>query len=298
MRVLASTLASALVALGIAAPVARFPRAAGGAADLLPGVDLGELSPAQRDVLAAVAGEEFCYCGCPHTLSQCLHTHAQCKHAPRMARLAARLAASGLQRGEILRLLSEYYASFERPRRARLDLSTFGPPLGDAAAPATLVAFTDFTCPHCQALRPVVEGFVRQRAARVRLFQKPYPIAGHPRSQEAALAAEWARDAGLYWKMSDLLFGSPLALSDGDLADRARQLGGDPVALRAALESSALRSRIAASQAEGRAAGIRGTPTFFLNGRRLVLSEVSAAGLEFTLEDEEEWAKRGGWARD
>ncbi|HEY7724281.1 MAG TPA: thioredoxin domain-containing protein [Anaeromyxobacteraceae bacterium] len=298
MRILAPTLAAALLALGIAAPLAGPPRAAADAADLLPGVDLEALSAAQRQVLAAVAAEEFCYCGCPHTLSQCLHTHAQCKHAPRMARLAARLAASGLQGGEILRLLSEYYGSFERPRRAALDLAAFGPPLGEAAAPVALVAFTDFTCPHCQALRPVVEGFVRAHAARVRLFQKPYPIAGHPRAQEAALAAEWARDAGLYWKMSDLLFGNPVALSDGDLADRARKLGGDPVALRAALESSALRARVAASQAEGRAAGIRGTPSFFLNGRRLVIPDVTAAGLEFTLEDEEEWAKRGGWAKD
>ena len=53
-----------------------------------------------------------------------------------------------------------------------------------------------------------------------------------------------------------------------------------------------------ASQAEARQAGLRGTPTLFLNGRMHVLSDFSEEGLEFTVQDEEEWQRNKGWERD
>jgi protein-disulfide isomerase len=268
------------------------------AASLLPGISLEGLTSPQRAVLAGVAREEFCYCGCPHTLSQCLATHKECRHAPRMARLAARMAGAGMQQGEILRLLSEYYGSFEKGRRARLDVTAFGPPRGAEKAPVTLVEFSDFTCPYCQLLKPILDDLVKDSNGRVRLYYKPFPIQGHARAQEAALAAEWARDAGVFWKMYDALFAHPHELADEDLAERAEEAGGDPTALRAAIAAQAGKARITASQSEARAAGLNGTPTLFFNGRRYVLPDLSRAGLEFTVEDEEEWTRGGGWARD
>jgi protein-disulfide isomerase len=267
-------------------------------AELMPGVDLAELTAAQRDVAARVARDEFCYCGCPHTLAQCLRTHKQCKHAPRMAALVARLAGAGLQAGEILRQIAAYYGSFEKGRRARLDVASYGPPLGPEQAPVAIVEFSDFTCPFCQLLKPELDRFVKERPSRVKLYYKPFPIQGHARALEAAIAAEWAREAGLFWRMYDALFAHPHQLSDEELADRAEELGGDPTALRAALESSRIRQRVTSSQAEARSAGLQGTPTLFFNGRRYLLTDLSPAGLEFTLEDEEEWVKGGGWARD
>jgi len=294
-------LAAAVVA---AAALARAGRTAWAAEDLpdaaevLPGVAVEQLTAPQRDVLVRVAREEFCYCGCPHTLSQCLRTHKQCRHAPRMAELASRLAGAGRQAGEILKLLQEYYASFEKPRRARLDTARFGPALGDEKAPVTIVEFSDFACPYCQVLKPVLDEFVRARPSRVRLIYKPFPLPQHPRSLEAAIAAEWARGTGSFWRMIDALFAHPRRLSDEDLADRAREIGADPLALREALLSPELRARVEASKSEAVAAGLRGTPTLFLNGRRLVFTDLTAAMLEFTLEDEEEWTRSGGWAKD
>jgi protein-disulfide isomerase len=265
---------------------------------LLPGVDVEDLSPAQREVLARVVQDEFCYCGCPHTLSGCVREHRSCKHGPRMAALAARMARSGLTQLEILKLLTEYYASFDRQKRARLDVKAFGPPLGDPEAPLTLVEFSDFACPYCQALRPRLEEFVKARSRRVKLFYKPYPLQGHEHAAEAAEAAEWARDKGLFWRMHDALFDDPHALAIDDLAVRASRLGGDPDDLRQAVEGHRHRARIQASQEEARAAGLTGTPTLFLEGRRLIVPDLTEAGLEFTLEDEEEWKKNGGWAKD
>jgi protein-disulfide isomerase len=293
-------MARAHLVLAAAAALAATPaRPQGGAAaDEFPGVDVSTLTAAQRAVLSKVVADEFCHCGCPHTLGGCLREHRGCKHAPRMVTLAARLAGQGLQQGEVLRALTDYYGAFDKAKRARLEVKDFGPPLGDPAAPVTIVEFSDFTCPYCQQLRPELERFVLENAKQVKLYYKPFPLPSHARSAEAAAAAEWARDRGLFWKMHDRLFDAPHALSDDDLAAHAEALGADAADLRAAVADGRNRARVAASTAEARAAGLRGTPTLFVNGRRLDLPVAPRDLpdlLRFAIEDELEWAKNGGW---
>lgn len=290
----------ALLGLAAAGAVRSGPADAGAPSpeELLPGIDLSSLTPEQRGVAARVSRDEFCYCGCPHTLTGCLREHKGCRHAPRMARLTARLAGLGLTEVQVLRALTEYYASFDAPKRARLELKASGPPLGNPDAPVALVEFSDFTCPYCQTLRPRLESFVKARPGRVKLYFKPFPLPSHPRSFEAALAAEWARDQGRFWPMHDLLFSRPHALDVESLAEMAREVGGDPADLRKALETRRHRSRVLSSQEEARRAGVTGTPTLYLDGRRYLLPDWSEDSLEFTLQDEEEWRRSGGWARD
>jgi protein-disulfide isomerase len=262
----------------------------------LPGVSLDGLAPEQRKLVLDFAKETFCYCGCPHTLAQCLREHGTCRHAARMATLAARLVRAGARKEELTRLVTSYYASFDK--RATLDVARFGPPLGSADAPVTLVEFSDFTCPYCQLVRPVLESFVEARKGRVKLVFKPFPIENHPGARELAQAAEWARDAKIFWPMHDALFTSPQSHDVEELASIARRLGGDPESLRAALAEGRYVPRIRESQAEARAVGIKGTPSLFLNGRPLVLMDYSDEGLDFTLQDEEEWVQHRGWQRD
>jgi protein-disulfide isomerase len=120
---------------------------------------------------------------------------------------------------------------------------------------------------------------------------------GHERAWEAAEAAEWARANGIFWPMHDMLFENARNLSDNDLAGYASKLGGDPTSLREALASKKYRPRILASQAEARIAGLTGTPTLFVNGRKHVL-DWSDETLEQVIAEEEEWMKHKGWAKD
>jgi protein-disulfide isomerase len=293
-----SVLVAALAAVILTPPLPTRPAAEPPAADapVFPGLPLDDLSAEQKRLLADYAKEAFCYCGCPHTLARCLREHTTCRHAPRMATLAVRLVRAGAKKDELARIVTGYYASFDK--RAKLVTAGFGPPLGSAEAPLTLVEFSDFTCPYCQLVRPALESFVEGHAGRVKLLYKPFPIESHPGALEAAQAAEWAREVGLFWPMHDALFATGGAHAPDELATLARDVGGDPEALRAAIAAGKYVPRIRESQAEARAAGIRGTPTLFLNGRMLVLMDYSAEGLEFTLEDEEEWHEHRGWRRD
>jgi len=253
------------------------------------------LNAAQRAVLAQVLERSFCYCGCPHTLLGCLTSHPACEHAPRMGALAARLAGLGLAPGDVEKALVDYYASFDQVKRANLDVTFFGPPLGDPAAPITLVVFSDFQCPFCQQFRPRLEALVERHKGRVKLFAKPFPLVTHPRALAAAEAAEWARSQGIFWEFHDAMFANPKELEDDALAALATRLGKDGDDLRKALQEQRFRPRVQEAQSEARRAGLLGTPTLYVNGRRHVIPDFSDTILDFTLDDEEEWMKAGGW---
>jgi protein-disulfide isomerase len=205
---------------------------------------------------------------------------------------------AGQPKAEVKKTLMRYYASFDRPQRVRLDVGSYGPPLGEADATVTLVEFSDFTCPYCQLMRPVLEKFVVERKGRVKLYYKPFPIEGHPNAAQAAQAGEWARDQGIFWTFHDLMFDRPHALSIDDLSAYASEIGKDGAALRTALESSQYRPRVEASQAEARLNGLRATPTLYFGGRMHFIPDNSEWMLEFTLQDEEEWQETQGWSRD
>jgi protein-disulfide isomerase len=256
-------------------------------------VGVSTLTPPQRDVLARVLADEFCYCGCPHTLLGCLTEHKDCRHAPRMSALAARLAGMGLSSNEIIRILTDYYASFDKAKRARIEVASLGPPLGDPKAPITLVEYADFECPFCQQLRPKLEAFVKRYPGRVKLVFRPFPIPGHPHAEPAAEAAEWARDQGIFWPFHDAMFDNPRALDTESLVALAERLGKDGASLRKALADRKYRDRVQAGLVEGRRAGVIGTPSLFINGRRHVIPDYSDTVLEFVLEDEEQWIKNG-----
>lgn len=290
-----SLLAAAAACLLAGLPSGAAEPGASPAADL-PGVDTEGLSPEQKVLLAAWAKDAFCYCGCPHTVAQCLREHGTCRHARRMAALAARLVRAGAKRADLERTLDAYYSSFEK--RVRLDVSGFGPALGNPKAPIAIVEFSDFRCPYCQMVRPRLEAFVQARADRVKLYYKPFPIEGHPGALACAQAGEWARDEGRFWAMHDALFENPEAHTVDDIAELARGAGLEPAELRQAIDGGRYVEKVRASQAEARAAGIKGTPTLFFEGRMFVLGDYTEGAFEQTLVDEEEWQAHHGWIRD
>jgi protein-disulfide isomerase len=254
-------------------------------------------APAPRKLLAAYAQADYVYCGRPATVASALSAGGACKHAGRQLRLAAGVAdRSGATAEAVRAFVGRYYASFDR--RVRIDLKAYGPPLGDEKAPVALVEYSDFTCPFCQSFRPALEAFVAAHPGRVKLYFKPFPIESHPGAIDAAIAGEWARDQGAFWPAHDALFSVEDHGLDA-LAGAVEELKLDPSDLRDAVTSRRLLPRVRASQEEARAAGVRGTPTLFMNGRLLELPDNGPAWLQFALEDEEEWLQTGGrWSKD
>jgi protein-disulfide isomerase len=105
---------------------------------------------------------------------------------------------------------------------------------------------------------------------KVRLVFKDLPLPSHDMALPAAEAARCAGDHGRFWEYHDLLFVAQPAFAKTDLQTYAARLDLPAESFATCLESGRHREAVKADAAEGRAAGVRGTPTFFVNGRRLV----------------------------
>ena len=105
---------------------------------------------------------------------------------------------------------------------------------------------------------------------KVRLVYKDFPLSFHAGAEPAAVAARCAAERGQFWTYHDLLFTAQPAFSRADLLTYAARLDLPREVFAACLDSGRLRDAVRADMQEGRSLGVTGTPTFFVNGRRLV----------------------------
>jgi protein-disulfide isomerase len=134
---------------------------------------------------------------------------------------------------------------------------------GNREAAVTVVEYGDFECPYCGSAAPVLRRLVDESGGAVRLVFRHFPLfEKHPFALTAALAAEASGES--FWAMHDQLFAHQEHLTDRDLARYAAAVGvtGDVVGAGA----QRFQPMIAADYQSGVDAGVRGTPTLFIDG--------------------------------
>lgn len=142
-----------------------------------------------------------------------------------------------------------------------------GPVKGPANAPIEVIEFSDFQCPFCQRANPTVEQVLSTYGDRIRFVYRHYPLPSHPNARPAAEASQCAAEQGKFWPYHDKLFANPSKLGDADLKQQAAELGMDAAKFNACVDSHKYAAQIAADMKDGEAAGVNGTPAFFINGR-------------------------------
>jgi protein-disulfide isomerase len=136
---------------------------------------------------------------------------------------------------------------------------------GPADAPVTLVEYGDFECPFCGRAYPIVKELERRYPEQLRVVFRSFPLEQHPHAEQAAEAAEFAADGGLFWEMHDALYEHQSQLDVKHLQQHTKRLGLDAEALAVALREETYRPVIDEMKEGGEESGIPGTPAFFLN---------------------------------
>ena len=137
---------------------------------------------------------------------------------------------------------------------------------GALDAPVTLVEYEDFECPYCRRAAPVIREFLVRHDGELRFVSRHLPLPDvHPNAALAAVAVEAAGAQGMFWEMHDLLFRRQDRLQFTDLVRYAGELGLDVAVFEANLNNARFADRVAEDVAGAEAAGVAGTPTFFIN---------------------------------
>lgn len=157
----------------------------------------------------------------------------------------------------------------------RAVLETFASPyLGQLDAPVTIVEFVDFKCPNCKAAGPIMHQVAQKFGTKVKIIVRAFPAESiHPGATELSEVAQCAHTQGKFWLMHDVLLDSqailPEKLTPEFFAILAGRAGVDLVALQDCLARPATAGVVRADFLTGVTAGVRGTPTFFVNGEKV-----------------------------
>jgi protein-disulfide isomerase len=143
-----------------------------------------------------------------------------------------------------------------------------GPFKGAPDARVTVVEFSDYQCPFCgrharETLPKIDETYIK--TGKVKYVFRDFPLERiHPDAVKAAEAAHCAGESGKYWEMHDRLFGDQKAMAVKDLVLHAQALGADGPAFEQCLDNAKYATQVRQAFNDGRRAGVRATPTFFI----------------------------------
>jgi protein-disulfide isomerase len=145
------------------------------------------------------------------------------------------------------------------------------PVRGKPDAPVTIVEFSDFQCPFCARTQPMLDEARKKYGERLRIVYKHFPLSFHPAAMPAAVASAAAQEQGKFWELHDVLFQQGQSLSADRFDDYAKQAGLDVERFRKDLaeKHAEFERRVQQDYRHGLEADVRGTPTLYVNGRKL-----------------------------
>ena len=172
------------------------------------------------------------------------------------------------------------YGVGANPYKSNLDkLKTqFQPSLGTPGAPVVLVEFSDMQCPHCkEEAKTIRENLIQIYPKQVRLYFKDFPLTSiHPWAKAAAMAGRcvFHNNASSFWDYHDWIFAQQDAITPENLRDKVMEWAKgqkdiDSLQLSRCIDDKATEKEVEASAEEAVALQVDGTPTMFINGRRL-----------------------------
>jgi protein-disulfide isomerase len=170
-----------------------------------------------------------------------------------------------------LRAQATVVVHLEPPPPLRVQIAVDGAPFkGSAAAPVTIVEFTDFQCPFCKRVQATLEQVQSHYGEQVKVVHRDFPIDTlHPQARKAHEAARCANAQGQFWAYHDVLYAHAPKASPEQLKTYAQDVGLDLAAFEQCFYSGKYQATVQQDVEEGGRFGVTGTPVFFINGRML-----------------------------
>ncbi|HEX7477760.1 MAG TPA: thioredoxin domain-containing protein [Polyangiales bacterium] len=143
------------------------------------------------------------------------------------------------------------------------------PAFGPDASKVTIVEFSDFQCPYCAQAADTVKQIHDKYGDKVHLVFRQFPLSFHEHARAAAHAALSAHAQGKFWQLHDLMFAHQGALDQKSLEGYAAQSGLDVAKFKKSMDDDGVDKQVEADIALGRKVHVEGTPSMFINGKRI-----------------------------
>jgi len=140
------------------------------------------------------------------------------------------------------------------------------PSIGPADAKITIVQFAEYQCPYCGRAQETMDEVMKTYEGKIHFVFRDFPLSFHDRAIPAAIAANCADKQGKYWEVHSSFMANQRALQEADLSKAAADAGLDMSKWNECRKDPAIEAEIRKDMEDGNAAGVSGTPAFFING--------------------------------
>lgn len=239
--------------------------------ETLPGIDLTGLSNAQKATVLKILRDHGCSCGCNMKLAECRMVDPNCAFSKGLASAIIDAIRQGKNETDAIAAADASRWAHIKPTQILDDPVSIpvagSPSVGPENAPITIVEFSDFQCPYCIAAVPQIKAILDAYPKDVKLIFKQFPLDIHSQAEFAATAALAAHRQGKFWVMHDAMFANH-DLTRANILAMAQQNGLDMKRFQADLTSTDVHETLVRDIQDGDRAGVEGTPTIFINGKR------------------------------
>jgi protein-disulfide isomerase len=268
--------AAGLFALAAPTPAADPPAAPVTSLSDIKEIDFTGLSDAQKKTALKVMNANPCNCGCTKTVAQCRHDMPNsCRRSLIFARTVVDALREGKDEAGVTKTLQAKAATFVEAREPddsgmvyNIDTSN-SPVRGPKTAPVRIVEFSDFQCPYCAEMQKTLTDVLKAFPKDVQLVYKQFPLNIHQYSRQAAAASLVAQSQGKFWELHDRMFQNFTKINDESLRGWAKDVGLNLAQYDEAIQSGKYEPAVQKDIADGAAAKVLGTPTLFINGKRV-----------------------------
>lgn len=139
--------------------------------------------------------------------------------------------------------------------------------LGSSGPKITIVEFSDFACPYCKNSFPKIREISLKYKNDIKYIFRDMPL--HENSVDLAMAARCAGEQGLFWPMHDKLFQHQGVSASNDLLELANQIGALKNKFKNCFDTKKYLAQIQKNFSDGEDLGVKGTPTWFINGNKV-----------------------------
>ncbi len=255
-------------------------------------IDWAGMSDAQKKTALKLMNANGCNCRCKMTVAACRASDETCRRSLIFARTIIDALREGKPEPEVARILkakTEEFVEAKLPDDAgvtyTIDVAN-SPVRGPKDARIEIVEFSDFQCPFCKQLQPVLDQVLKAFPNDVKLVYKQFPLNIHQYSRQAAVASMAAHAQGKFWLLHDKLFENSSTITEDNIKKWAREVGLNMAEFEKAMQSGTLEPQLQKELTDGANARVLGTPTLFIDGKRYQNPDRSFEGFKKAILEE------------
>ncbi len=228
----------------------------------LPGFDTAKLDATKQKVFYTLLASLQSPCGKAESLRKSMTDDKSCKRAPFAVRYVLTLVEDEVPEPQIR---DEYNEKYDGKEPYKIDVSK-APRIGNDDALVRVVEFYDYGCSGCRQFKPILDQIAEENRDKAAVYFMMYPLGNWVDSPSAAQAAIAAAQQGKFREMHAMLFERSPQHNREAVMGYAKELGLDLEKFTAAYEAA--KTQVASDHAQGEKAGVKTTPTLYINDRK------------------------------